>query len=595
MGRDKPDFGHAVEDGFLRYTSVSAVQAFDPNTYGGCNRKFYFTRVLRMKEPTKKSQETGVKGHEEIEHYLKHGEDVLGPFARSGKHLLPKPGPDLVVEGGFATEEGTKEAIALRVAGGSSVQIERLAGFAAAGVPFVGYIDFRHQRGEYIDGETCALVREESPHTTAEVGDHKFISSIDDYAKTKEQLLESIQMVVYGVRASTLYPIDRVRLGHINYQTRGVKRAKKVSTLVPVEDLIRRKEHIDGVVRAMVDVARVSRIEEVEPHGPSCDAFRGCYFMSSCPNRPTRTIHDLLNKGGTSMGTGLFDQLSKGNGVQTSSLSAPAGLFSQSIAPPPPPPPAPMGEAERQAAVDAEKKRLLAEDTYGTCSACSASLSVDTVSRLQSGKIVHIGCPMALPPPPPPAAFAVGAVNPPDAPPRNPVTVAEPLSPEVIAAIEDSEVRKRAEDHAAAWKAAQPPPPPGSEKKSGKCERAGERIQLTQEQAAKKRYLCSCGKELKIKPSSDYKEATLPGHLMPKSEGATTAAAALEPPPPPPPIPETVLPPPLPAQTLMPPPLSTQAQPPSEVIALIGFIEHHLHELTEEIRRLGALLRSSGA
>lgn len=564
MSRDKPDFGHAVENGFLRYTSVSAVQAFDPNTYGGCNRKFYFTRVLHIKEPTKKSQEVGLQGHGELEHYLKHGEDVLGPFARSGKHLLPKPGSDLSIEEGLAAESDTKAAIALRVAGGSVAEVERLAGFAASGVPFVGYVDLHHRRGEYIDGVTCTLRREESPSLTAEVVDHKFVSNIDAYAKTAADLPESIQMVVYGNRLGTLYPgIDRARLGHINYQTRGAKCAKKVSVLVPIERLIRKKDRIDSVVRAMVDVAHVPRIEDVEAYGPSCDAFRGCHFMSTCPSRPMRAIHDLLNKGGTMSGTGLFSQLSAGNGV-SATVTSPAGLFvaQQATPPVPPPPPLPASDADRQAAVDVEKKRLLDEDSYGVCTACSTPLSANNASRYPDGRVAHIGCSATAvsPPPPPPVLPRVGAVNPPDAPLYDPVTAAAPLSPEAIVAIEDLELRKRAEDHAAAWRAAQPPPPPSEKKSSGKCPGATSdtgvpvRVKLTQEQAAKKRFPCpECGKVLKIKPSSDFTEATLPGHLMSKSEESA----------PPPPAPPSVVsappvPPPyvapsaLPGQTAMP-------------------------------------------
>lgn len=555
----KPSFGSAVKDGVLRYTSASAIQTFDPDTYAGCNRRFYFTRVLGVKEPTTASQRIGHEGHGQLEHYTRTSEDVLQPFARAGKHLVPTPGPDLEVEVAFAQEEATRAAIALReefaaldgVPGFDRArehEIERLAGLALAGVPLVGYIDLRHRRGEYIDADG-SLRQEVAPGKTAEIVDYKFTSSIDSFGKTALEMLSTVQMVSYALQTANVMPdIEIIREGHVQFQTRGAKTARKVTALTTVDEARRKGERITSVVRAMKDVSKAARVEDVEPWAPSCDAYRGCHHRAICPFRPNTTVYDLLKvtrKEGETMAT-LFD--SDAADSQQNGAAATTGLFGGAVTPAAPPRLPPASQAEYDAQKAAEKERLLAD--YGACAACGAKLSGENASRPPSGVAVHIGCPKRLRP---------DSVNPADALPPAPGEIADPLPPETVASISDPEVRRRAEEHGTAVAAAAPPPLPGRTEGGGKCPGGSLRVQLSQEQAGKKKYVCqTCGKELRIKPSADFTSATLPGHLRPKAE----ASAA------PPPIPAQV-PPPLPVSasaplsvpsTLLPPPM-----PPSEI------------------------------
>src|SRR6266567_4055626 len=91
--------GSAVRDGHLRFLSVSQIESFDPEVYGGCNRRWWFRRVAKSREEQTKPSELGEKIHSQIEHYLRNGNKaVLGEIAKSGLRFLPRPGKDLRLE-----------------------------------------------------------------------------------------------------------------------------------------------------------------------------------------------------------------------------------------------------------------------------------------------------------------------------------------------------------------------------------------------------------------------------------------------------------------------------------------------------------------
>lgn len=550
VGRDKPDFGPAVSGGTLRYTSASAIQAFDVGTYAGCNLRWYFTRVEKCKEPENKGQQTGKDGHSQIEHYLRTNEDVLGPFARAGKHFLPTPGSDLVVEQGLAPEAETKIAMALAETGAPQQEIERMAGLAIEGVPIVGYVDVRHSRGQYVAGD-ATLKWEESPATTIEVIDHKFTSDIARYSKTAEQILDAVQMVSYAVHAGNINPnADRVRLSHNYYATKGPKTARKVTGLILLEDA--RRKWYDGVgpiVRAMKDVAKAKNASEVEGYSPSCDAYRGCPHRAYCPHTPDSSIFDIWAKkptGENLMAIDLFAS-SATNGVPAVPL-----------------PPVPsMSEAQWEEKRQAERIRLSTEDvvppaitqqpaSIGTCQHCAEPLTIMNASKLLDGiAFKHIGCqkaPGRLPPAPP----SIGAVNPPDQPPYDPVAAADPLPPDVVASMQDPALRERATLHAqehaarqAVIAAAKP-----EKKASGRCSAGGQVLVLTDKEKITRLKTCpECGVERKIKDnefSPDFTAWVVPKHNLPKA-APLPLAPPLPPintsahlPPPPPPITATV-------------------------------------------------------
>lgn len=242
----------AVDGGILHFLSVSQLKQFSL-----CPRRWYFAKVRRLPEPETKAQAVGVEGHAQLEHYLRTGEDVLGDVARAGRHLLPVPGEDLLVEESFGTPSP----------------------LTADGVPLVGYIDLINPRRL-----TQGVLR---------VTDHKFLSNVARYAATPANLADAsteagLQMVGYGVWAAlsaARFPgVRMLELEHLYFQTRGAKRAESVLAVVSVEHVTREwTDKVVPMVRRMREVARATRAADVPPSfGPACEKYGGCPFKTQC-------------------------------------------------------------------------------------------------------------------------------------------------------------------------------------------------------------------------------------------------------------------------------------------------------------------------
>ena len=242
-----------------------------------------------------------------------------------------------------------------------------------------------------------------------------------------------------------------------------------------------------------------------------------------------------------------------------------------------------MTDEQHRAATEAHKAALLGQAaaapvSYGFCSKCGAALTSMNASK-RGEQVQHIGCPATqfapAPPPPAPAAPpAIGAINPADSPPHDPVAAAAPLTAEQIAAITDPAIRRVAEEHAraAAQRAieeAQQAQASGAAapKTSGRCPAGGQLRELTNQEVSTHKITCTvCGKkDLKITKhfSADFKSATVPGHVMPKRDAAPASApapAAATPQPPAPPAPPA---PSIAAAPPAPPPAVLAPQPPA--------------------------------
>ncbi|WP_223645516.1 PD-(D/E)XK nuclease family protein [Corallococcus sp. EGB] len=261
---------HAVEDGVLRHLSVSQLRKF-----ALCERAWFFSKVLRLPERTSKARDVGTITHAQLEHYLRTGEDVLGPIAAAGKNLLPAPGPDLLVEEHFGEPSP----------------------LFADGVPLTGFIDLVNPR-QLAEG-------------VLRVTDHKTTSSITRYAATPEQLATAahdagIQMVGYGywaVLAAKRFPgLKRLELEHLYFQTRGARETRSVVATVSAEHV--RDEwhaHVEPMARLMRDVARATSPNQVKPNWSACQKYGGCPFQAQCLNtqsqgKPLMTIANRFMK-----------------------------------------------------------------------------------------------------------------------------------------------------------------------------------------------------------------------------------------------------------------------------------------------------------
>ncbi|TSC23278.1 PD-(D/E)XK nuclease family protein [Corallococcus sp. Z5C101001] len=265
---------HAVEDGVLRHLSVSQLRRF-----ALCERAWFFSKVLRLPERPSKAREVGTATHAQLEHYLRTGADVLGPIAAAGKHLLPAPGADLLVEEHFGEPSP----------------------LFADGVPLTGFIDLVNPR-QLAEG-------------VLRVTDHKTTSSITRYAATPEQLASAghdagIQMVGYGywaVLAAERFPgLKWLELEHLYFQTRGTREARSVVTTVSAEHVRDEwRARIDPMARRMRDVARATSPNQVKPSWSACQKYGGCPFQTQCLNaqsqgKPPMSLVNRITKSATS-------------------------------------------------------------------------------------------------------------------------------------------------------------------------------------------------------------------------------------------------------------------------------------------------------
>lgn len=256
-GRAAPDHGPTILDGVIRRTSVSQLQQADESTNEGCLRLWFYERKLGLKEPGTSAQERGTRNHASVEHYLRTGEKRLPAVIVKNMHMVPAPGPDLLIE---------HPTVPAMTDGSSGLAHTPLR---VAGVPVVGYIDLLHARPINFGPSDGPLVYDEPG--TIEVRDWKFPSSLD-YALAPTALPRSIQMAGYGQFVFAIAPNhERVRLSHGYMPERG--RGDLRTILTDRATIDRTWEHAASVMRSMQDAARQTDPEHVPGNRKACRRF----------------------------------------------------------------------------------------------------------------------------------------------------------------------------------------------------------------------------------------------------------------------------------------------------------------------------------
>jgi hypothetical protein len=556
---------------------VSQVVQFDARQEGGCPRRWAFDKIFGKKDKIEDPNDPRLRGKRyarEGELYLKYNYDALSPVMRSGKHLLPAPGSDLEVEEPMAgSAEATVAALALRdraLKGEvvSDEEVAKVARLTACGIPFVGAADYAHHRGVYVT-RGGVVVDEPYPDVTAEVGDHKTTARINDhttkprkkggqpvvlsgYAKTPEQIGMHPQMLGYGIWQKAKHPhLKYIRLSHNYYQTKNGYTADKRSILLTVDEIIDRwHSTVVPVAREMVDVARVSKIEDVPYNLKACRQFgRDCIHAEYC-DRPARDFIEIVNS--------MFGE--RGFDMDMSVLfpGASNGVAHQPTVQAPPTLPV-QSDEERQRLIEEEKaklnvRKLEGVEGYKVGQPCNgrgyyASANGQGFIDVESGHSCSVcaNAP-ALP----------GGVNPADAPPVDHVAAADSLTPEAIAEITDPALRALAEANAKAHAERQQKQ---EAKKPSGCSGIGQRIEMTDAHKLHRKVICpGCGKSMKVK-DEDIDLTVQPLVLVvPKHRvglASVPAIALAAPAPAPAPVPAAV-PPPLPSAS---PPLLPQVAP----------------------------------
>lgn len=327
----------SVINGQIQHLSVSAIQAFNPKDFGGCNRRWWLKYVAGLPEEAQLSQIVGTKIHKDIETHLLKGTPVTNEVVKAGLHFLPTPG---------------------------TVEVEKPFNgiLTAAGIPMKGFLDVYNKGPIYIDslGHVQLMGSGE-----LEVLDWKSTSDLK-YAKAGNEL-KTTQMVGYAKFASLLEPqLERVRLSHVYFKTKGRPEAVKNSVIISLDEIQNRYQSVEDVAQQIKQVALLERVEDVAPNRAACTAFRGCPFINSCPQ-------DSI---GGQMSKSMIDMLRE------------AKAKAQGQTPAAPTKPAPV--VQEMESIEADYNQ--AGRVFGPCPQCAQPVSSANGSQTPSGRIVHTDC-----------------------------------------------------------------------------------------------------------------------------------------------------------------------------------------------------------
>ena len=298
--KDLAFYGKAVRDGVLRYSSPSGLDAADTAQPAGCVRRWWYRYVQGVKEESSKSAEKGDEYHAQIEAYCRTGQGVLAAPPRSALHIIPDPGPDLLLEWALAPVPPGREPFppGHKFEGKVFVEPSETGRLWAGPVPMVGFVDLAHARGT--NKGASEILETQDPPGTIEVLDWKFTN---DLAKklaytTPEAVETATPMVGYGhalacAWESAGYDVPLVRLSQGLISMKKREPARKVTRLVPRDELARRWEARGPIARTIYDAARETDPEKVDANTRACDAYN-----RTCPNRPycSAGMHGSLAK-----------------------------------------------------------------------------------------------------------------------------------------------------------------------------------------------------------------------------------------------------------------------------------------------------------
>ena len=255
--------GPQVVSGKLVWTSASGITTADPNSYGGCLRKWFYEAVEGRKPPPTRAMLGGTDLHKELEDHLRTGVSLTSPLALAGRMFIPHPGNSILVEKPirFATRGGT---------------------------PIFGHVDLYNLRESYIDADG---VLQSDPPWSFEVKDWKTTSDFQ-YAKSERELAENIQLVTYAEAGFQMWPdLEHARLTHVYFRTKGRPEAKLVTIRRSRDEVASRWNYAESVVESMVEAAGALTAEQVPANKKSCFAYGKCPHVEYCAE-PKRTALD---------------------------------------------------------------------------------------------------------------------------------------------------------------------------------------------------------------------------------------------------------------------------------------------------------------
>jgi hypothetical protein len=252
--RASQEQGPSVVNGRLVWTSATGITTADPQSFGGCYRKWYYDHILGLKAPATKAMRAGTGLHSEIERRLLTGTALQSPLALAGGIFVPHPGSGLFVE-------------------------KPIHFTTRSGVAIYGHVDLYNLRQQYIDPEGTL---QQDPPWSFEVKDWKTTSDFG-YAKTELELASNIQLVTYAEAGFRLWPdFEHARLTHVYFRTRGRPDSKLVTIRRSRDEVAARWSYAESVIQHMSDVVQAPSVDHVDANTKSCTAYNGCPHASRC-------------------------------------------------------------------------------------------------------------------------------------------------------------------------------------------------------------------------------------------------------------------------------------------------------------------------
>lgn len=289
--------------------SASAVSLFDPGR-GGCNRKWYFERVMKVPRAQHPAAVNGQRIHKVLEDLytgaLTEIPAVLRPAFDRG-HLPTPPAPLVEVELDFRA------------------------------------IGDRFQIGAWrANGRIDLLIREPGCPVVLDLK----TSSSYRYSATEETLARDVQAILYSAVAQELTGEKTSRFGHVQVLTTVRPDSRLVMVDMPAQHVIDQMQgSIIPAVLAMQDAEHALTVADLPANRGACQSYGGCPFISQCA-AATSAYH--LNKSLTASTTEDIMPVEP-SPAPASVLSALAQFKARSAAPAPAPAPQPaLSEADEE-------------------------------------------------------------------------------------------------------------------------------------------------------------------------------------------------------------------------------------------------------
>lgn len=247
-----------------------------------CKRKWGFTYLEGIREPTKPAAFLGTCIHELLEEYFTHG-------TMEGGENCAKLEP----ERRRRVQRVAEAAIPHYPPRGSRMRVEAEILFPYGGITWRGFIDLLHPGRIWDHGDVDIVANDHK--STRDIGGN-FDGVL--WRQTEETLLQDEQFLIYTMAALLEYPHTKTVGGQWTYlQTQGKP------DVLPVRVTATRAE-VEAGMDSLVETGReilevlstVARANDLPPSYDACGNFGGCHYAESghCNIDRKQRLHQLL-------------------------------------------------------------------------------------------------------------------------------------------------------------------------------------------------------------------------------------------------------------------------------------------------------------